>query len=72
MPIPQSPLAMRVFSNNGRWLATVGSGDQASNSISLWDLTTGEHAATLAGMPVRSFAWDPNRLLQDILKQLKK
>lgn len=69
LPIPQSPLATRVFSNNGRWLATVGGGEQAFNSISLWDLATGEHAATFAGMPMRSFAWDPNRLLQDLLKK---
>jgi WD40 repeat protein len=69
LPIPQSPLATRVFSNNGRWLATVGAGDQASNSISLWDLATGEHAATLAGMPMRSFSWDPNQLLHNLLKK---
>jgi WD40 repeat protein len=69
LPIPQSPLGTRVFSNNGRWLATVGAGDQNSNSITLWDLSTGEHAATLAGMPVRSFSWDPNQLLHDLLKK---
>jgi WD40 repeat protein len=69
LPIPQSPLNTRVFSNNGRWLATVGAGDQASNSISLWDLATGEHASTLAGMPIRSFSWDQNQLLQNLLKK---
>jgi WD40 repeat protein len=69
LPIPQSPPDMHVFSNNGRWLATVGGGDKAYNSISLWDLVTGEHAATLAGMPMRSFSWDENQLLQDLLKK---
>jgi WD40 repeat protein len=69
LPIPQSPLATRVFSNNGRWLATVGDGDQNFNSISLWDLATGEHAATHAGMPMRLFSWDPNQLLHNLLKK---
>jgi hypothetical protein len=47
----------------------VGAGDEAFNSISLWDLGTGEHAAILAGMPMRSFSWDPNQLLRDLLKK---
>lgn len=69
LPIPQSPLATRVFSNNGRWLATVGAANENYNSISLWDLATGEHAAILSGMPMRSFAWDPNQVLQDLLNK---
>lgn len=69
LPIPQSPLEARVFSNNGQWLATVGAGDQAHNAIALWDLVTGERAATLAGMPMRSFSWDPNQLLHDLPKK---
>jgi WD40 repeat protein len=72
LPIPQSPLATRVFSSNGRWLATVGTGHHDYNSISLWDLATGEHAATLAGMPIRSFSWDTNQWLHDYIKLFKK
>lgn len=61
LPIPKSPLGTRVFSNHGRWLTTVGASGQSSNSIALWDLSTGERTATLTGMPVRSFSWDPNQ-----------
>ncbi len=57
--IPEGPLGTRVFSNDGQWLATVGAGDKTDDSILLWDLSTGERAATLAGMPVRSFSWEP-------------
>jgi WD40 repeat protein len=55
--IPEGPLDTRVFSNKGKWLATVGAGDNDGNSITLWDLSTGERTATLAGMPMRTLSW---------------